>query len=202
MENAADGTLRQKPVKKWMGCLGLFNVVVYVLIAALCAIVLMPESLRDLADDGSAVSNVLKKLENAVDENLDSLTLSQNELNAYLDDTLLAETGDDFAGGLTQYEDVKIRLSDGAADVVMKRKVAGFTSTISIRLIVELEEKRVKISIPSGRFGSLPVPSGLTRFVMPAFVSLKDAYEDEIKFMLKAKKITFEEGKVVFLFQQ
>jgi hypothetical protein len=178
-----------------------FNLIMYTLMGMLCALIMMPESTANLTTQDAVATNVLKRLQTAFDENEKVLELTQEELNLYIEDSIEAEISRGFAGGLTQFEDLKLGLEDGAIDFVMVRRIAGMRSTVSIRLGVELENQRVKVSVPSGYFGSLKVPSGLTKLIMPAFASLKDAYVDEINLMLKATKISVKKGKVVLLYE-
>ena len=178
-----------------------FNLIMYSLMAMLCALVFMPESTANLTPQNVVATNVFKKLQAAFEDNEKVLELTQEELNLYIEDSIEAEISGGFAGSLTQFEGLKLRLEDGAIDFIMERRVAGMRSTVSVRLAVELEGQRVKVSVPSGYFGSLKVPSGLTKLIMPAFASLKDTYGEEINLILKAKKISVEKGKVVLFYE-
>jgi len=186
---------RDRPRRRRGGpLLAFFNLLVYSLAAAVVVLVYLP---RDDAPavDGSG-DDILRVLRNADAEALPGVELSEEAINGHLGRTLVARDEGILARAVSHGR-AWVRLHDGRAEVFLERRIFGHVSTLSLELELEERGQERVLEVTGGRFGRLPVPGGALRLALPAFASLKDAYPEEIKALLSAKKITFEAGKMI-----
>lgn len=227
------GKTESVPEKK-RGCFSrLVGFLVFLVMAGLGVAVFFiakPQDLSDLAGrdagaDGVSARDLRQVMRNALDGGY-SLTITEEEINRHLRETLKAEQG----GYLSKYvslNEVAVRLEENRAEVVMVRDVSGWPLTLSMYLRVEqleLPDGRVRtrifreggpyhesVSWPpvGGRFGRLPVPQGFLVLVLSSFTDLASVYRltDEereageplkaLDFIDEMARIRVEEGKLV-----
>ena len=184
-------------VKPKGSCLGkLVAMVAFAGVAGLGAAVFFmarPQDLSDLkpAAAGSRARDLKAVLGNAVERGY-AVTLSEEEINLYLKQTLAARQG----GLLEQavrFEGVRVRLEDGRAEVIMERSVMGRPMTLSMFVRVEQtldmkgstqttvlrdggpflpEVDRLAKLVKGGRFGQLVVPQGFLLLVLKVLLQL------------------------------
>ncbi len=216
--------------RKKSGCigklLGLLMVVGLAGVGAAMFFIFQPQDLSDLDGRGpGAVGKPSRDLPQVMKNALDGgypLTVTEEDVNLYLRDTLKAEQGGMLADQV-KIRDVAVRLEDGRAEVIIERDVAGQSLTLSMYLRVdqrELPDGRVTTqifrngglyheSLPrpavGGRFGKLPVPEGFLHLVLPSFESLAAVYRTDgskpvkaLDFINEMSRIRIEEGKLVF----
>lgn len=186
----------------------------------------LPQDLTDLDGRGpAAVSkdsrDLVEVMRNAIDGGY-SASITEEDVNLYLRDTLKAEQGGVLASQVS-ISDVAVRLEDGRAEVIIVRDVAGYPLTLSMYLRVEQTEQpngRVTTqifrdggpyheSLPQppvgGRYGRLPVPQGFLRLVLDSFVNLAGVYRTTegggptkaLDFVDEMARVRIEEGKLV-----
>jgi hypothetical protein len=156
-------------------------------------------------------------LKSAVEDSY-PVTLTEEEVNRYLRQTLAARQG-----GLLEkaaaLEGVRVRLEKDRAEIITERTVAGWPVTLSMYVRVEQtidvkgkirtsvareggpylpEVPRLEHLLKGGRFGQLVVPQGFLLLVLPGFEKLATVYKDEIHYGFEEMaRITLEEGKLV-----
>ena len=156
-------------------------------------------------------------LQSAVDRGYE-VTLTEEEVNLYLKQTLAARQG----GLLEQavrFEGVRVRLEDGRAEVIMERSVMGRPMTLSMFVRVEQtldmkgstqttvlrdggpflpEVDRLAKLVKGGRFGQLVVPQGFLLLVLPAYEQLAALYRKELELGFEEmSRITLADGKLI-----
>jgi hypothetical protein len=158
-------------------------------------------------------------LKNSVDRNY-PLTLTEEEINLYLRQTLASKQGG-FLGSQVSLDGVSVRLEEDRAEIIVERTIAGRPLTISMyaRILQEIDvhgkthtglvrdggpflpqvaylDQRL---MKGGRFGQLVVPQGFIRvFAVPQFEKLAKIYETELRLAFEEmSRIRFEKGKLV-----
>ena len=135
-------------------------------------------------------------LRNAVERGY-PLTLSEEDLNAWLKQTLILKQG-----GLLEknvkLEGVAVRLEKERAEIIIERSVFGHPFTVSMYVRIEQTEGTDGVATTlhreggayfadfprlkkGGRFGQLVVPQGLLLLVMPSFSELGTQFSKEIE---------------------
>lgn len=187
--------------------------------------ILQPQDLSDLEGSGpGAVGKSSRDLQEVMQNALDggySLSLTEEEINLYLRDTLKAEQAGMLASQVS-IRSVAVRLDEARAEVIIEREVAGRPLTLSMFLRVEQTELPTGTinteifldggpyheSLPwpavGGRFGRLPVPQGFLVLVLPSFKNLAGVYRTDgaeavkaLDFIDEMARIRVEEGKLV-----
>lgn len=219
----------QDPPRRKSGCFGTLVTLFWLLfIAGLGTglwFIYQPQNLADVdgweTSPASASKRDLKEvIHNAIERGY-SVTLSQDEINAYLARTLSVRQGGLLSQQVT-LDGVRVRLESGRAEVILLRKIFGrpFTTSMYVQVvqtetadgkshldIVPHGDRYVKDSpLPNegGRFGRLVVPEGFLHLVMPSFAKLGglfskqvgDGWEDD--FHLKSiARIRIEDDRIV-----
>jgi hypothetical protein len=205
-------------------CLGkLVALVALAGVAGLGAAVFFMAQPQDLSDiKGSAGTtkspDLRAVLQSAVDRGDYEVTLTEEDINLYLKQTLLAKQG-----GLLEkavaFDGVRVRLEEGRAEIIMERSVMGQPITLSMFVRVEqtLSMKgttqttvmrdggpmipqlpRTERLVKGGRFGQLVVPQGFLLLVLPAYQKLAAAYQKELELGFEEmSRITMSDGKLV-----
>lgn len=178
-----------------------------------------PQDLSDIKGiAGTAKSRDLRAvLQSAVDRGYE-VTLTEEEINLYLKQTLLAKQG-----GLLEkavaIDGVRVRLEEGRAEIIVQRSVMGQPLTLSMFVRVEqtLNMKgtpqttvmrdggpflpqlpRTERLVKGGRFGQLVVPQGFLLLVLPAYEKLAALYRKELELGFEEmSRITMSDGKLV-----
>ena len=194
------------------------------LLAALAALgmaifyVTQPQDLSDIGGYGATTRTSPPRdlklvLKNAIDRGY-PLTLSENEINQWLADTLVTRQGGVLDASI-KLEHVWVRLEQGRAEVIMERSILGKPFTVSMYLQVERVEgakgQATEVSMhggpyfkdypnppKGGRFGQLVIPQGFLILVLPAYEKLAALFADEIKLGLtEMSKISIENDSIV-----
>lgn len=213
----------EEKLKPKGSCLGkLVALVALAGVAGLGAAVFFMAKPQDLSDikgiAGTAKSRDLRAvLQSAVDRGYE-VTLTEEEINLYLKQTLQAKQG-----GLLEksvgFEGVRVRLEEGRAEVIMERSVMGYPMTVSMFVRVEQtlnmkgttqttvlrdggpflpELPRTERLVKGGRFGQLVVPQGFLLLVLPAYEKLAASYRKELELGFEEmSRITLADGKLV-----
>jgi hypothetical protein len=178
---------------------------------------LQPQDLSDLANPGAAVSagpnrDLKAVLQSAIDRGY-KLTLSEAEINQWLERTLVTKQGG-FLEGKVTLDRVWVRLEEGRAEVIMARKFLGKPFTVSMFLQVEriegLQGTATEIQLHGGpfhpdvpnpprggRFGKLVIPQGFLILVMPAYEKLAALFSEEIRLAFREMaRIRLEKGAI------
>ena len=183
-----------------------------------------PQDLSDLKGTGPATAlngararDLKEVLKNAVDRGY-PLTLTEEEINLYLKQSLAAKQG-----GLLEesvkIEGVRVRLEEGRAEIIIERSVMGRPMTVSmyVRVVQELDiQGRTKTMVmrdggqyfpqlqrserlvKGGRFGKLVVPQGFLILVLPSYRKLAEAYQYELQQGFEEmSRITLADGKLI-----
>lgn len=206
------------------GCLGkLMGLIVFVAIVGLGAaiyFVTQPQDLTDLQEspaaagrNGSSVRDIEEVLRKAIQGDY-SVRLSEAELNRWMESQLELNQGGEL-GANVSLSRVWVRLTDGVAEIIFEREVAGYPVTTSMFLQVEQLETAKgmrtnvhlhgggyhdSLPIPTrgGRFGQLTVPQGFLNLVLPDFEKLAVAFQPEIELGFeKMARIKIEDGALV-----
>lgn len=182
----------------------------------------LPQDLADLkgrtVTAGTPKARDLRAvLKNAVDKNY-PVTLTEDEINQYLRQTLAAKQG-----GLLEkqvaLDGVSVRLEDGRAEIITERTIAGQPVTLSMYVRVEQtidvkgkiktsiareggpylpQAPRLERLVKGGRFGQLVIPQGFLLLVLPGFEKLAKVYETELHLGFEEmSRITLADGKLV-----
>lgn len=204
-------------------CLGkLVTLVALAGVAGLGAAVFFIARPQDLSDikgiAGTSKSRDLRAvLQSAVDRGYE-VTLTEEEINLYLKQTLLAKQGGMLEKAVA-FDGVRVRLEEGRAEIIMQRSVMGQPLTLSMFVRVEqtLDLKgttqttvmrdggplipqlpRAERIVKGGRFGQLVVPQGFLLLVLPAYEKLATAYQKELELGFEEmSRITMSDGKLV-----
>jgi len=142
------------------------------------------------------------------------LSLTESEINHWLGRTLKMRQGGILADHVS-LDRVWVRLEDGLAEIIMERQVMGQPFTVSMflqieqtqdksgrRTVIERHGGRYVDDFPipkrGGRFGSLVVPQGFLKLVVPAFSDLAELYREEIRLALEAMaRVSIEPNRFV-----
>jgi hypothetical protein len=179
-----------------------------------------PQDLSDIKGRGPTLEKArdLKVvLKNAIDRSY-PLTLTEQEINLYLKQTLAAKQGG-LLEKAVEFKSVCVRLGEDRAEIIMERSVMGKPMTLSMFVRVEQtldvqgrtqtsvqrdggpylpEVPRLAQFVKGGRFGSIEVPQGFLLLVLPAYSKLAKLYEDEIHLAFEEmSRITIAEDKLV-----
>jgi hypothetical protein len=183
-----------------------------------------PQDLSDIKGVGPASSvnggkarDLKTVLKNAVDRGY-AVTLTEEEINLYLKQTLTAKQGGLLEKAVT-IEGVRVRLENERAEIIIERSIMGRPMTVSmyVRVIQELDvQGRTKTSVlrdggaylpdvprferlvKGGRFGQLVIPQGFLLLVLPSFEKLAKAYETELhQGFEEMSRITLSDGKLI-----
>lgn len=218
----------EKQEKPRGSCLGklvtLFTFAGVLGLGAAVFFIAQPQDLSDLKGTGPAdpvnggkTRDLREVLKNAVNRGYE-LTLTEEEINRYLQQTLAAKQG----GGLEKLvniEGVRVRLEDERAEIIIERSIMGRPMTVSmfVRVVQELDvQGRTKTLImreggayfpqlprlerlaKGGRFGKLVVPQGFLLAVLPSFEKLAKVYEYELQQGFEEmSRITVADGKLI-----
>lgn len=142
------------------------------------------------------------------------VSFTEEELNAYLSRTL-ASKQNGLLGKNATIDGVWVSLEKDCAEVIIERRVFGHSFTVSTFLQVEQTEQpngKAKTEVVlhggpyisgtypyrGGRFGSLVVPQGFLRLVLPAFENLAAVYQDEIGLISDMSRIQIGENRITF----
>lgn len=133
-------------------------------------------------------------------------TISEEEINTYIQRTLKLEQGGAFAGHV-ELKGVWVRLEDGVAEVIIERELMGKRRhTLAMRLSIEQTvgadgQVATEIKPQAGRFGRTRVPQGYLHLVIGSFDSLGRAYGGELDILKKMFKgmtrVTIGDGELV-----
>lgn len=133
-------------------------------------------------------------------------TISEEELNNYIQRTLSVEQGGAFQGHV-ELKGVWVRLEDGVAEVIIERELMGqrrHTLSMFLTIDQQIEEGGQVVTLvnPEGaRFGRTRVPEGYLYLVMGSFTSLGRAYGGELDTLKKMFKgmtrVTIADGELI-----
>ena len=216
-----------KPSKPRGSCLGKLVVLIALLgVAGLGAAVYFigkPQDLGDIQGRASGptaaapVPDLGVVLKRAIDENY-KITLTEEQVNRYLQQTLAAKQGG-VLGEFVTFTGVSVRLEDNRAEIIMERSFMEHPLTLSMFVRVEQtldvqgrtqttvmrdggpfvpDLPRLERLVKGGRFGSLVVPQGFLLLVLPGFEKLADAYKNELHLGFEEmSRITIADGKLI-----
>ena len=226
------GEKKEAPERKKKGCMG--RMLVFFVFAGLAGIgaalyfISQPQDISDIDGRGplavgKRAPNLKLRLKNAVKDG-SVVRLSEEDLNLYLRDTLLAKQGGMLADHV-EIKDVAIRMEGDTAEIILVREIAGHPFTVSIFLRVRQTEQTngdirtefmmnggpyhesLKRPMMGGRFGKLTVPEGFLILVLPAFRNLAAVYSEdewvgaepvkEIDFIGQMTRVSIEDGMLV-----
>jgi len=204
-------------------CLGkLVTLVALGGVAGLAAALFFVGQAQDLSDikrgaPGRQARDLRAVLKNSVDRGY-PLTLTEEEINLYLKQTLAAKQGG-LLGEAVTLDGVLVRLEEGRAEIVIERSVMGRPLTLSMFVRVEQtvgmkggtstsilrdggpflpEIPRLAMLVKGGRFGRLVVPQGFLLLVLPSFNQLAALYREELaQGFEEMARISIAEGKLV-----
>lgn len=182
------------------------------ILAALC-LCLIPQHLDDLSfndADGNPPRDLRQALERSLKRG-EPVVFTQEEINRWLAHEQAAQAQ---AGpvGMTATDRIVVRLLDGQAELVMRRRMLGVPMTVSMFVRIERRADGSKqahlhggryagwLSHPlrGGRFGRLTVPQGFLVLVLPAFSRTARSLEDEIRLAFEDMSvIRIEPGRLV-----
>lgn len=178
-----------------------------------------PQDLSDIKGiaAGGKSRDLRAVLQSAVDRGYE-VTLTEEEINLYLKQTLRAKQGG-WLGESVAFDGVRVRLEEGRAEVIMERSVMGRPLTLSMFVRVEQtlsmkgstqtsvlrdggpflpEIPRLEKLVKGGRFGRLVVPQGFLLLVLPAYEKLAAAYRQELSLGFEEmSRIKLGDGKLV-----
>lgn len=189
-----------------------------VALGAAVFLIAQPQDLTDIGGYGPAAKTTKTKdikmiIKNSVERGF-PVTLSEEDLNNWLDSTLNTKQGGLF-GDKISLDHVWIRLLDGYAEIIMERKIIGRPFTLSMFVTVEkIESARgfstnVKLDggsyhpdlpqpLRGGRFGKLVVPQGFLILVMPAYAKLAALFPEERNLGIEEmSRIKIEKGRLI-----
>lgn len=178
----------------------------------------IPQQLDDIdgyGEKGGASRDLKVVMQNALERDY-PLSLTEEELNGYLAKTLQLRQGGAFAS-CADLKGVWVRLENGRAEVVLERKICGFTQTVSMYLQVERLEQpdgtlvtevtrhggpMFKSFAPrpsvGGRIGRLPIPEGYLPVLLPAFNKVAAALSEESEMALqRMSRIRIEDNQLI-----
>lgn len=153
-------------------------------------------------------------LRNSLDRGF-PVTLTEQELNAWLRASLEARQGGLLGGRMVEIQGVWVRLHEGYGELIVEREAFGHPLTVSTFFSVETitEGNRrdhqwgfhggsYHENLPhpkrGGRFGQLVVPQGFQLLVRPSLRNLHQAYEAEIVLAFaEMERIRFEAGRLI-----
>ena len=191
-----------------------------------CFRISQPQDLSDIEGRGpGAVGKPSRDLKAVLANSLKGgykLTLTEEEINLYLRDTLKSRQGG-FLESQVSIDDVAVRLEGEHAEIIIVRTVAGQPFTVSMfvtviqselpngTILTEVGRHRgpyhelIKRPLVGGRFGSLPVPQGFMHLVLPSFENLAAVYRDaeakkpvkELDFVEEMPRFSIVGGKLV-----
>ena len=204
-------------------CLGkLVAMVALTGVAGLGAAVFFMARPQDLSDikgiSGTSKSRDLRAvLQSAVDRGYE-VTLTEEEINLYLKQTLQAKQGG-MLEKFVSFDGVRVRLEEGRVEIIMQRSVMGNPITLSMFVRVEQtlnlqgatettvmrdggpflpQVPRTERLVKGGRFGQLVVPQGFLLLVLPAYEKLSTAYRKELELGFEEmSRISLRDGKLV-----
>lgn len=167
----------------------------------------LPESLDDIEGYGG----VGERVEREPAPNLKALlaiglsesgetVMDESALNRYLAATLRMEQQGAFAAHST-VEGVAVRLLDGAAEIIVERRIFGRKHTVATRLRVEQVElaggRRVwEVAVEGGRVGRLPVGGQVPRLTMAPLRRLGALFSEELQIFRHASSVRLEHKRV------
>jgi hypothetical protein len=178
-----------------------------------------PQDLSDIKGiSGTSKPRDLRAvLQSAVDRGYE-VTLTEEEINLYLKQTLLAKQGGMLEKSVA-FDGVRVRLEEGRAEIIMQRSVMGQPLTLSMFVRVEQtlnmkgttqttvmrdggpflpQVPRTERLVKGGRFGQLVVPQGFLLLVLPAYEKLAAAYQKELELGFEEmSRIKMSDGKLV-----
>ncbi|TAE74907.1 MAG: hypothetical protein EAZ84_10235 [Verrucomicrobia bacterium] len=203
-------------------CLGkLVTLVALCGVAGLAVALYFVVRAQDMSDikrgaSGRPARDLREVLKNSVDRGY-PLTLSEEEINRYLKQTLLAKQGGVLGEAVT-VDGVRVRLEEGRAEIVIERSVMGWPLTLSMFVRVEQtvgmkgatstsilrdggpflpEVPRLAMLVKGGRFGQLVVPQGFLLLVLPSFDKLAKLYAAELELgFQEMSRISIIDGKL------
>ncbi|WP_193211986.1 hypothetical protein [Luteolibacter marinus] len=217
----------EKQVKPRGSCLGKLVVLIALLgvagLGAAVYFIVTPQDLTDIKGRTSGLTappkapDLAAVLKKSIEGNY-PISLSEEQINLYLQQTLAAKQGG-LLGEFVTMKGVRVRLEEGYAEVIMERSVMDQPLTLSMYLKIDQyidvqgrtkgalvrggdpyfpNDPRLEHLIRGGRFGRLEVPQGFLLLVLPAFEKLAGVYQNELHLGFEEmSRITFAEGKLV-----
>ncbi|MEM1085584.1 MAG: hypothetical protein AAGI48_15845 [Verrucomicrobiota bacterium] len=221
---------KEKTPKPKGGCINRFAVLFLLTmmlgLAAALFQISQPQDLSDIEGRGpGAVGKPSRDLKAVMANALKGgykLTLTEEEINLYLRDTLKTRQAGLLESQVT-LDGIAIRLEGDHAEIIMIRTIAGQPFTVSMYVTIFQGEtpngtietavarhggpyhELVKHPLVGGRFGKLPVPQGFMHLVMPAYTKLATVYRDaeatkpvkELDFIEEMARFSIIDGKLV-----
>jgi hypothetical protein len=158
-----------------------------------------PQSLDDIDGLDRATAHLGRDVSAVLAESVERqipATLTETEINRWLTRTLTVKQGGRFAQQV-EIKRLAVRLTEGVAEVIIERDIAGqpFTSSIFISIHQSSEGSGLRTDVNfhggryapwlpfpprGGRYGSLVVPQGFLRIVMPSYEAIGDQLKPEI----------------------
>jgi len=219
-----------KKGKRKGGCISrLATLFAFLGLAALAAalyFIAQPQDTSDIEGVGpGAVGKRVRDLKVVLEKSREDgypVTLSEEEINLYLRETLESKQGGLLADQVS-LDEVMVRLEEGKAEVVLVRRVAGRPFTVSLFVQADSYElpdgtiqREISMSggpyhdtIPrpliGGRFGRIQVPQGFIRFLtLESFSRLASVYRDpsskepalELDLIEDMSRIEIHEGRL------
>ncbi|MBM3863892.1 MAG: hypothetical protein FJ385_08105 [Verrucomicrobia bacterium] len=181
-------------------------------LAALC-LCLIPQPLDDLSLD-DADAKPPRDLREALERSLkrgEPVVFTQEEINRWLVQRR-APQAQAKPVGMPTAERIVVRLLDGQAELVMRRRMLGVPMTVSMFVRIERRADGSKqahlhggryaewLSHPlrGGRFGRLTIPQGFLVMALPAFSRTARSLDDEIRLAFEDMSvIRIEPGRLV-----
>ncbi|MGC4015053.1 MAG: hypothetical protein QM755_11145 [Luteolibacter sp.] len=212
----------ETPVKPRGGCMGVltkgFLLVTILGLATALFFVYLPQDVGSIEGVGPAAVSAPKKdikamLRSSLERGYE-VSFTEEEVNGYLARTL-ASRQDGLLGKNATIDGVWCSLEKDCAEIIIERRIFGHPFTISMFLQVEQTEQpngRVKTEVAlhggpyvadtypyrGGRFGSLVVPQGFLRLVLPSFEKLAAIYQEEISIIPDMARIQISENRITF----
>lgn len=158
-------------------------------------------------------ANIPELLRQAVKKNV-TLTLTEEDVNKYIASTLKASQHG-ILSSIARPNGVGVRFHEGYMEIIIERQIASqYLQTISLFVTV-IQEEDPSSPLPStrleyrennekqsyidkgGTLGSIAVPQGYMRLLLPAFENLADAYEDFLSSVIdNGRIIRISEGRI------
>ncbi len=209
------------PKPKPRGCAakfaGLFLFLMVIGLGAALYFISLPQDVDDIGGyapgDRLLARNLHTVLENSIERGF-PVTLTETEINAWLRNVLEIRQGGKLEENAT-LDNVRIRLNDGHAEIILQRTLFGKPFTTSMFVGIEQQESseglRTEVHLHGGpyhkllpqptrggRFGQLVVPQGFLLLVMPSFRQLAAQFPEEIRLGFEEMaRITIQEDQLV-----
>ena len=169
---------------------------------AIIAMMMMPKDMGHISgfpaklETEGVPRNLLDEAQRLMINRGRELSISETELNTYLNQRLQAEQGG-LMGSIVEFKGVYVDIAPQTAEIFIERELFGFPVTMSSKVKVENFRGKLVYTPAGWSLGKLETEKRIIKPVMDLFKRLRTTCADEYQVMQQMHNVRFEDDKLV-----